>query len=207
MEDATSDSTSLIVADFKPSKSQDFLSRVMATLQQPALRKKNFNLPLIRPFWHVRVSQNFGRRQLSKHRFDLLLVAQEKGGAYAWRKNSTGLQRLISNTSLSHCTPSDVLAEETVLNSSVDLAVSKATLATDVSKESYLVKLSLEGVPSKPLIHEDIPKISLEPERISDYWTYIEHYHICFMEAMDEYGPTNWKQDGCWDVRDILDEE
>ena len=127
VEDATSDSTSLIVDDFKPSKSPDFLSRVMATLQQPALRKKNFNLPLIRPFWHVRVSQNFGRRQLSKHRFDLLLVAQEKGCVYSLRKNSTGLQHLISNTSLSSCTPSD-LAEETVLNLLVDLTVSKALL-------------------------------------------------------------------------------
>ena len=53
------------------------------------------------------------------------------------------------------------------MNSSVDLAVSKATLATDVSKESYLVKLSLEGDPSKPLISEEIPAdlTSLEPER------------------------------------------
>jgi len=50
----------------------------------------------------------------------------------------------------------DVLAEEAVLNSSTDLAVSKATLATDVSKESYLVKLSLVGVPSKPLDEDDI---------------------------------------------------
>ena len=64
---------------------------------------------------------------------------------------------LIVRTSLSPCTPSDVLSEETVLNSSVDLAVSKATLATDVSKESYLVKLSLEGDPSKPLTAEKIP--------------------------------------------------
>ena len=64
-----------------------------------------------------------------------------------------------SSTSLSSCEPSDDLAEEKVLNSSVDLTVSKATLATNVSKESYLVKLSLEGDPLKPLISEEISLI------------------------------------------------
>ena len=90
------------------------------------------------------------------------------------------------------------------MNSSVDLAVSKATLATDVSKESYLVKLSLERDPSKPLISEEISanEISLEPERISDNWMYIEHQHISFMELVDKYG-TGDTPDVCWELKDI----
>ena len=83
VEDATSDSTSLIVDDFKPLESLDFLSQVMTALQMPVLRKNNCNLPLIREFFHVRVSQYFGRHQKSKHRFDLLLMAQEKGRVYS----------------------------------------------------------------------------------------------------------------------------
>ena len=68
--------------------------------------------------------------------------------------DSTSL--IVNNISSSEPSENDVLVEEAVLNSSVDLAVSKATLATDVSKESYLVKLSLEGDPSKPLVENNI---------------------------------------------------
>ena len=76
------------------------------------------------------------------------------------------------------------------MNSSVDLTVSKATLATDVSKESYLVKLSLEGDPSKPLISEEISAdlASLEPEHICDNWMYVEHQHIVGMKVSNKLG-------------------
>ena len=96
--------------------------------------------------------------------------------------DSTSL--IVNDFSSSEPSENDVLAEETVLNSSVDLTVSKATLATDVSKESYLVKLSLEGDPSKPLTSGEIPAdlTSLKPERQKCHraitafnWKYLEN--------------------------------
>ena len=111
---------------------------------------------------------------------------------------------IVNDISSLEPSDNDVLAEEAVLNSSVDLAVSKAALATTVSKESYLVKLSLEGVPSKPLTSEDISDdlASLEPERISANWMYVDHIDIVNMKFSDRYlgGKTPAH---CWYVKDL----
>ena len=60
-------------------------------------------------------------------------------------ESSDSTSMIVNDIISSEPSENVVLAKEAVLNSSVDLAVSKAALATDVSKESYLVKLFTRG--------------------------------------------------------------